>query len=660
MAAALAYRHGIDLIDSRTNVAHHFSTRGRRDEIAAAGFSHGQTVPAWNLDAQSFANALETAETRVNSCIARDVQCALPHELPEPKRIDLARTWAKLIASRYDTPVAYAVHRPDRRGDIRNHHLHVLLPTRSLTPDGSLGNKLRQLDDRRTGPAEIRDVRALWQEHCNTALQDAGLAIRIDTGRTRPPDVPPTPKVGPSATQLERDAAAEHGAAPGASIAETVVSEPQCATAVGAELRRHVLAHQPDFAMDAAEVANVEITLLEDEPEPTEPASPPHQPRRQRAPRAARAPRDPRQREASKRVRLARKALEQAPDDSALQAELAAAKDAQAALRDELRQHRETRSREIDRAAANGSSASAFQLPELTPQEEIPLLSPPEIPEPPVAAMATPDLLGADPPPRLISPTVELSPAIDFSTPPVLDAVSLPTPLPPPILQPPPPVPELLPLKPQPASVPPLDIPEPPEAVLKAPVLLSADPLPPLLDLEPVSRLLPKPALPEPPPPSELPQPEPQPPVAVDPPTPPWHALQQPGFFDRLLRKIHRWWPWAENPPEPEPAVAVVRQVPSPEPVVQPQRSVPVTSPQIRPAKPPKSLFRKPEPDPVISGVAAPQLRPTPDPPVRAPKLKRSQLRQPRAAKPVRAPYPDALRTSRKPPNPTRQSVSRR
>ena len=585
VAAALAYRHGIDLRDIRSDKLHRFSARGRRDEIAAAGFTHGATAPAWRLDAQSFADALEIAETRVNSCIARDVQCALPHELPEPDRIALAQTWAELIAARYDAPVAYAVHRPDRRADTRNAHLHVLLPTRSLSPDGSLGRKLRQLDDRSTGPTEIKVIRSLWQVHCNTALKDAGLAIRIDTGRIRPSDVPPTPKVGPAATQFERDAAAKSGTAPGASIAETVVTEPECATAAGAELRRHVIAHQPDLAVDAAEVAGVEITLLEEEQAPAVPAQ--HKPRNPRAPRAAR---DPRQREASKRVRLARKALEQTADDSALQAALAAAKDAQAALRVELRGQRETRSSEIDRAAADGLGADTSRPPELAPPEAIPLVPRPVIPAPPEAALAAPDLLTADPPTRLVSPAAEPSSAIDIPSLPLLGETPPPPPLPPFAPQALPPAPELLSLERLAKLVSPPGIPVPPEADLAVPNILTADPPTRLVS----STAEPSPAIDIP----SLPVLEANPPA---PPLPPFAPQALPPAPELLsLERLAKLVPPPGIPEPPEADLAV---------------------PNILTADPPTRLVSPTaEPSPAIDIPSLPILDPNP-PPGPLPKL---------------------------------------
>ena len=47
-----------------------------------------------------------------------------------------------------------AVHAPNKQGDDRNHHAHVMLTTRRVERDG-LGKKVRALDDRTTGPQEV-------------------------------------------------------------------------------------------------------------------------------------------------------------------------------------------------------------------------------------------------------------------------------------------------------------------------------------------------------------------------------------------------------------------------------------------------------------------------------------------------------------------------
>ena len=205
VAAALAYRIGCEVTDSRTGIRHDFSRRAQRGDVVASGFSYGAQAPAWNRnDVQAFADALEGAERRKNSIVCRDVEIALPHELAPKKREALAARWAQHLASRYNAAVAYAVHRPDRRSDERNHHVHCLMSTRALGKDGTPGAKLRQFHVRakkpnkegkpyepeRTdsgGSDEIHTLRAEWEVMCNEALAEAGIDAAIAMGRLEDP-----------------------------------------------------------------------------------------------------------------------------------------------------------------------------------------------------------------------------------------------------------------------------------------------------------------------------------------------------------------------------------------------------------------------------------------------------------------------------------------
>ena len=204
VAAAFAYRLGCALVDSRTATLHDYSRRGTRAEVVAGGFACGRTPPAWGLTAQAFADALETGEKRWDAMVCRDVSTALPHELDHEQRIELATEWAEFLATKYNAPVPWAVHRPDARSDRRNWHIHSLLPTRTLDEaTGELGAKLRQFHvrardkdkDRETkrddsgGANEIRELRREWERRCNQALAAAGIDARISMGRLDDPSM---------------------------------------------------------------------------------------------------------------------------------------------------------------------------------------------------------------------------------------------------------------------------------------------------------------------------------------------------------------------------------------------------------------------------------------------------------------------------------------
>lgn len=101
-------------------------------------------------------NAVEAAETRKNSRVAREIILALPHELSAPAREALTRDMALWLVERYNVAVDTSLHSPVAGDghDPRNHHAHLLFTTREITKDG-LGKKTRILDDREQGPQEV-------------------------------------------------------------------------------------------------------------------------------------------------------------------------------------------------------------------------------------------------------------------------------------------------------------------------------------------------------------------------------------------------------------------------------------------------------------------------------------------------------------------------
>lgn len=177
--AAAAYRAGVTLTDERAGRVHRYEARhGVIDTflLLPAG------APASFTSREVLWNAAEAAENRKNSCVAREVILALPHELSDDGRASLARDMALWLIERYGVAVDVAIHAPVAKDghDHRNHHAHLLFTTRALTPDG-FAAKTRILDDKVTGKQETETLRLVWESLANDALARAGFAdIRID------------------------------------------------------------------------------------------------------------------------------------------------------------------------------------------------------------------------------------------------------------------------------------------------------------------------------------------------------------------------------------------------------------------------------------------------------------------------------------------------
>ena len=220
-------------------------------------------------DVSSFAAAIEAAEKRKNSSLMRDVQVALPCELNAEQCVALTSEFSELLARRYRTHTAWTVHRPDKRGDARNKHGHIVVPTRELDDTGGFGKKLRILDERRTGRVEVAEIRRLWEERANTHLERAGHVERVYVGRRE--DGNPVPTLGAGCTAIEREAAEERGEEVKNRSVADLVSTGAAVTWRGKALRRYQLrakqqARQEERASapaDEQEVATIVVTTAE-------------------------------------------------------------------------------------------------------------------------------------------------------------------------------------------------------------------------------------------------------------------------------------------------------------------------------------------------------------------------------------------------------------
>ncbi|MAC77373.1 MAG: molybdopterin-guanine dinucleotide biosynthesis protein MobA, partial [Rhodobacteraceae bacterium] len=180
-------------------------------------------APDWATDRSRLWNEVEASETRRNSVTAREWELALPSEISAEDRSQITRDFAQALVSRYGVAVDVAIHAPHREGDQRNHHAHVLTSTRKLEADG-FTTKTRVLDSAKTGGVEIEQMRGLWAELQNRALERAGEVERVDHRSLEAQreaalergdqlsaeelDRDPELKLGPAANSMERRAKA--------------------------------------------------------------------------------------------------------------------------------------------------------------------------------------------------------------------------------------------------------------------------------------------------------------------------------------------------------------------------------------------------------------------------------------------------------------------
>ncbi len=218
--AAAAYRVGERIECQREGRVHDYT---RKQGINETFIVTPENAPAWAQDRSKLWNEVEASETRRNSVTAREWELALPSEISDNDRSQITRQFAQELVSRYGVAVDVAIHSPHREGDQRNHHAHVLTSTRKLEAEG-FTTKTRALDSAKTGGVEIEQMRGLWAELQNRALERAGEAERVDHRsleaqheaalergdalKAEELDRDPELKLGPAANSMERRAKA--------------------------------------------------------------------------------------------------------------------------------------------------------------------------------------------------------------------------------------------------------------------------------------------------------------------------------------------------------------------------------------------------------------------------------------------------------------------
>lgn len=196
--ASAAYRAGEKLLDERTGKIYDYS---RRKGVLYTEIIAPRNAPAWVYNRAKLWNAVEVSEKRKDSQVAREIMLALPAELDASQRIKLVRRYIFEQFTKAGMIADFAIHAPSRQGDERNYHCHILLTTRSITPEG-FGGKARQWNAKSC----IYQWRQAWERHANQALEEAGFDCRID-GRSHASkglDLEPQLHLGHQATVLER------------------------------------------------------------------------------------------------------------------------------------------------------------------------------------------------------------------------------------------------------------------------------------------------------------------------------------------------------------------------------------------------------------------------------------------------------------------------
>jgi hypothetical protein len=201
--AKAAYNSHDLLTNENTGDRHDYRDKG---EVVFSGIFAPKSAPEWvdeiTKSREALWSAVEKAETRKNSQLAREIEIALPHELTDEQRKWLVTDFVRENFVRPGMIADVAIHAPSPEGDKRNHHAHILLTMRHIGPEGFV-EKMREYN----GKAHLQEWREKWEHLANRYLERFGHEARIDnrTLEAQGIDREPTSHVGPTATDFERE-----------------------------------------------------------------------------------------------------------------------------------------------------------------------------------------------------------------------------------------------------------------------------------------------------------------------------------------------------------------------------------------------------------------------------------------------------------------------
>lgn len=213
--AAAAYRAGECLYDERTGLTHNYT---KKSGVESARIYLPENAPEKLRDRETLWNSAEKKENRSNSCTARELEVGFPHEFNIMQRREAGDGIARELMRRYGCAVDICFHEPNRDGDDRNYHAHILFTDRGFdvnTKDGWAKNKYRDLsNDKITlngekttrGKQEVLSLREFTAGVMNHIAKRDDLSVTVEhlSFETRGIDREPQIHLGSVANDMER------------------------------------------------------------------------------------------------------------------------------------------------------------------------------------------------------------------------------------------------------------------------------------------------------------------------------------------------------------------------------------------------------------------------------------------------------------------------
>jgi len=229
VVAAAAYQARARLYNEQDGLTKDYSQH-HGQELLESGIYAPKNAPDWVFNREQLWNAAERAEDAYNKTRAKDAQTArrlelaLLHELDPEQNRRLVQDFLRDNFTRKGFVCDVSLHGPDKDGDQRNTHAHILVTMRTLDGQGFSAQKPR------LSPAEkqqqLEHWRENWARQCSRHLERAGFKLeaarmiyahktleeqqkiaeaRNDLAHAEALKRAPTLHEGPTATRMKRE-----------------------------------------------------------------------------------------------------------------------------------------------------------------------------------------------------------------------------------------------------------------------------------------------------------------------------------------------------------------------------------------------------------------------------------------------------------------------
>lgn len=179
--AKAAYITRNKMTDERTGMSYDFTRRGGLEAVLHAQL---KDAPEWSRDIGQAWNAIEAVENRKNSQTAKMIDgLAFPHGIDAEARRRMLTDFMREQFGRKGFLWTAAIHTPDKDGDERNYHAHVMWNERPLSADGFAKTKDREGTSFATREAALVAMRERWAALSAKQLERAGLPLEAERWR---------------------------------------------------------------------------------------------------------------------------------------------------------------------------------------------------------------------------------------------------------------------------------------------------------------------------------------------------------------------------------------------------------------------------------------------------------------------------------------------